>query len=157
VVFTVTSKNKIITDDNWICDSGVCGHDCKSDKGLFDVKGIDEKITVENGESIMAIKVGSLKRHIIQLHSSSVVMTLKEVKYVPELWVSLFSISKELKNRFDLSNKLLMIILKKGSVYFIFDRVIKAVIGSVSGIKMTTHDPSVASIAKRQFNFSQRN
>jgi hypothetical protein len=49
VVFTATSKNKILTDDIWICDSGACGHYCKSDKGLLDVKHISEKITVGNG------------------------------------------------------------------------------------------------------------
>jgi hypothetical protein len=131
VVFTVTSKNKILTDDIWICDSGAYGHYCKSDKGLFDVKDINEKITVGNGESMKAIKVGSLKCHVIQLNGSSVDVTLKGVRYVPELWVNLFSISKALKNGCDLSNKGLMIILKKGSVSVTFDRVIKTVNGSV--------------------------
>jgi hypothetical protein len=95
-----------------------------------------------------AIKVGSLKCHVIQLNGSSVNVTLKEVKYVPELWVNLFNTSKALKNGFDLSNKGLMISLKKGSVSVKYDRVIKTVNGSISGIKMTTHDPSVAYIAK---------
>jgi hypothetical protein len=95
-----------------------------------------------------AIKVGSLKCHAIQLNGSSVDVTLKEVKYVPELWVNLFSISKAMKNGFDLSNKGLMISSKKGSVSVTFDRVIKTVNGSISGIKMTTYDPSVAYLAK---------
>jgi hypothetical protein len=60
-----------------------------------------------------AIKVGSLKCHVIQRNGSSVNMTLKEVKYVPELWVNLFSISKALKKGFDLSNKGLMMSLKR--------------------------------------------
>jgi hypothetical protein len=42
----------------------------------------------------------------------------------------------------------LMISLKKGSVSVTFDRVIKTVNGSISGIKMTTLDPSVAYLAK---------
>jgi hypothetical protein len=95
-----------------------------------------------------AIKVGSLKCHVIQLNGSSVDVTFKEIKYVPELWVNLFRISKALKNGFDLSNKGLMISLKKGSVSVTFDRVIKTVNGSISGIKMTTYDPSVAYLAK---------
>jgi hypothetical protein len=41
VVFTVTSQNKILTDDTWICDSGAYGHYCKSESGLFDVKDIN--------------------------------------------------------------------------------------------------------------------
>jgi hypothetical protein len=95
-----------------------------------------------------AIKVGSLKCHVIQLNGYSVDVALKEVKYVPELWVNWFSISKALKNGFDLSNKGLMISLKKGSVSVTFDRVIKTVNGSISRIKMTTYDPSVAYLAK---------
>jgi hypothetical protein len=41
-----------------------------------------------------------------------------------------------------------MFSLKKVSVSVTFDRVIKTVNGSISGIKMTTYDPSVAYIAK---------
>jgi hypothetical protein len=37
-----------------------------------------------------------------------------------------------------------MISLKKGSVSVTFDRIIKAVNGSISGIKLTTYDPSVS-------------
>jgi hypothetical protein len=62
--------------------------------------------------------------------------------------MNLFSISKVLKNGFDLGNKWIMIILKKGSVSVTFDRVIKTINGFISGIKMTTHDPSVAYLAK---------
>jgi hypothetical protein len=144
----VTSKNEILTVDIWICDSGACGHYCKSGEGLFDVKDINEKITVGNGERRKAIKVGSLKYHVIQLSGASVNVTLKEVKYVPESWVNLFRISKILKNGFNLSNKGLMISLKKGSVSVTFDIVIKTVNGSISGIKMTTYDPSIAYLAK---------
>jgi hypothetical protein len=75
-------------------------------------------------------------------------VTLKEVKYAPELWVNLFSISKALKNGFDFSNKGLMISLKKGSVSVTFDRVIKTVNGSISGMKMTTYNSPVAYLAK---------
>jgi hypothetical protein len=148
MAFTATLKNEILTDDIWICDSGACGHYCKSDKGLFDVKDINEKITLGNGDSMKAIKVGSLKCHVIQLNGSSVDVTLKEVNYFPELWMNLFSISKALKNGFNLSNKVLMISLKKGYVSVTFDRVIKTVNGSISGIKMTTYDPPIAYIAK---------
>jgi hypothetical protein len=77
VVFTMTVQDEIIANNIWICDSGACGHDCKSDKGLFHVKDINEKITVGNGESMKAIKVGSLKCLVIQLNGSSVNVTVK--------------------------------------------------------------------------------
>jgi hypothetical protein len=59
LVFKEISKDEILVDNIWICDSGACGHYCKSDKDLFDVKDINEKITAGNGESMKAIKVGS--------------------------------------------------------------------------------------------------
>jgi hypothetical protein len=91
------------------------------------VKDINEKITVGNDESMMTIKFGGLNGHVIQIYGSSVNVTLKEVNYVPELWVNSFSSSMELKKRFNLSNKGLMISLKKRSVSVTFDRVIKTV------------------------------
>jgi hypothetical protein len=55
---------------------------------------------------------------------------------------------KALKNGFDLSNKGLIISVKKGSVSVKFGRVIKTGNGSTSAIKMTTYDPSVPNIEK---------
>jgi hypothetical protein len=75
-------------------------------------------------------------------------MSFKEFKYIPEFWVNLFTISIALKNGFDLSNKRLMISLKKASVSVTFNRVIKTVNGSVSDIKKITYYPSVAYITK---------
>jgi hypothetical protein len=95
----------------------------------------------------MKFNVVSIKCHVIQCNGSNVVETVKEVKYDPELWVNLFSISKALKNGFDLSNKGLIISLKKGYFSVTFDRVIKTVNGYISGIKMTTYDLSVDYLA----------
>jgi hypothetical protein len=64
VVLTVTSKNKFLMDDIWICVSGACGHYCKSDKGLFNVDNINEKITVGHSERM---KIGSLKSILFNL------------------------------------------------------------------------------------------
>jgi hypothetical protein len=95
-----------------------------------------------------AINVGSLKCHGIQFNGSSVDMTIRDIKNVLELWVNLVSIINALKNGFDMSNKGLMISLKKVSVSVTFDRVIMTVNGSISGIKITIYDPSVAYLAK---------
>jgi hypothetical protein len=75
VVFTATSKNEILTDDIWICDSEAYGRYCKSDKGLFEVKDINGKIILGNGESVKTTKIGNLKCHVTQLNNSSVNVT----------------------------------------------------------------------------------
>jgi hypothetical protein len=105
VISTVTVQDEIIADKIWICDSEACEHYCKSDKVLFDVKDINKKITVGNGESMKAIKVGSLKCHVIQLNGSSVNVTLKEVKYVPELWVNFFQHQQGIEERIQFEQK----------------------------------------------------
>ena len=58
---------------------------------------------------------------------------LQEVKFVPELWVKLFSISKALKNGFKIGNDDIIIHLSKGSTTLSFDRVLKTNNGFVSG------------------------
>ena len=137
VVFATTAKNEMFTEDIWICDSGACGHYCNSTKGLFNIEEINESITVGNGKSMTATKVGSLKCRIIQVDGSGLEITLNEVKYVPELWVNLFSINKALKKGYKLSNKGLSICLSKGAVSVTFDRVLRTANGSVSGIKLS--------------------
>jgi hypothetical protein len=54
---------------------------------------------VGNGKSMMATKDGSLKCCVIQVDGSELVITLHKVKYVSELWVNLFGISKALKKK----------------------------------------------------------
>jgi hypothetical protein len=47
----------------------------------------------ENDKNMTATKVGSLKCCAIQVDGSELDVTLQVVKYVPELWVNLFSIN----------------------------------------------------------------
>jgi hypothetical protein len=92
---------------------------------------------VGNGKRMMASKVGSLKCCVIQVDRLEFDITLHKVKYVPELWVNLFSINKALKNGRNLSNKRLSTCLSRGSTSVLFDRLIRSTSGSVSGIKLS--------------------
>jgi hypothetical protein len=90
-----------------------------------------------------ATKVGDLKCKVIQLDGSSLDVTLYEVKYVPELWMNLFSLNKALKNGYTLSKKEMSICLSKGPGLVTFDRVIRTANGFVSGIKLSIYSPLV--------------
>ena len=72
-----------------------------------------------------------------QINGSKFDVMLKEVKYVPELWVNLFSINKALKNGFKLSNDGISICLSKGPVSLSFDQIIPTTNGFVTGVKMS--------------------
>jgi hypothetical protein len=64
---------------------------------MFNVKEIKENkenITVGNGKSKMATKIGSMNYQVIQIDGSGININLHEVKIIPKLWVILFSINK---------------------------------------------------------------
>jgi hypothetical protein len=110
---------------------------------MFNLKDIAETITVGNGDSMMATKVGSLRHRVVQLDGSTLDIIINEDKYVPNLCANLFSISKAIKNGFKLSNNGTSICLTKGSASITFDRVTNTLSGSISGIKMVCKESSV--------------
>jgi hypothetical protein len=73
--------------------------------GMFNIQDIDEKVTVGNGNKMVATKVGILRLHVIQLDGSTLDIVINKVKYLPDLWANLFSVNKAIKNGFDLSNE----------------------------------------------------
>jgi hypothetical protein len=73
--------------------------------GMFNIQDIDEKVTIGNGEEMVATMVGSLRRCVIQVDGSTLNIMINDVKFLPELCANLFSVNKALKNRFKLSNK----------------------------------------------------
>jgi hypothetical protein len=118
--------------------------------GMFNVQDIDEKVTVENGNNIVATKVGSLRCRVIQLDGSSLDIVINEVKYLPDLCANLFNVNKALKNGFDLSNEGESISVTKGLSSITFDRIIKSLDGTISGIKMISLDSHTAYIAQNK-------
>jgi hypothetical protein len=86
----INPKLRKSQDDIWICDSGSYGHYCNYYKALFNVEDIKEIITVGNGKSMTATKVGSLKYQVIQFDGSGIDMTLYKFKIVHKLWVNFY-------------------------------------------------------------------
>jgi hypothetical protein len=65
MAFTVTLDVEKFDDNIWICDSGASSHHCSLDRGMFDVKNINENICVGNVDFLNATKIGSLKCRVI--------------------------------------------------------------------------------------------
>jgi hypothetical protein len=61
---------------------------------------------------------------------------LLEFKFVPELWVKLYSIDKALKDAFKITNEDFIINASKSSTTLSFERVIKTKNGVVSGVRL---------------------
>jgi hypothetical protein len=77
---------------------------------------------------------------------------MNEVNYLPDLCANLFSVHKGIKNGFDLNNEGESIFLTKGSSSITFDRIIKRLDGTISGIKMISLDSSTAYIAQNKMD-----
>jgi hypothetical protein len=77
---------------------------------------------------------------------------INDVKFLPELCANLFSVNKALKNEFKLRNKHENISLTKGSASITFDRIIKSLDGTVSGIKMGHLDFPTTYIAQNKLD-----
>jgi hypothetical protein len=85
---------------------------------------------------MIAKKVGKLRCGILQNNGEKLTVTLENMKYVPELWINLFSIREALKNGFILSNDGKIIKLSKLNMTLTFDKVVRTKNGFVPGIKL---------------------
>ena len=86
--------------------------------------------------ALTATKVGKKKATVMHKDGTTEDVTLTNVKYVPGLWVNLFSISQALKNGFSIGNKDVVITLTKGSTVLKFDRIIPTHQGFVIGMEI---------------------
>jgi hypothetical protein len=139
VVFTSIGTENNFSNDMWIFDSGARCHYFQSMEGLTDVKDIDETIKIGNSGAMQACKTGNLKCEVTQLDGRKFVVTLNNVKYVPEICSNLFSLNKALRNGFKFSNNDVIVSLTKKHVTLTFDCIIKTLDdGCVNGVMMRT-------------------
>ncbi len=82
----------------WIGDSGASCHYCNSEEGLYNYTTILKEIMLGNGNKMLAKEVGSLKCTVQPKNGDKYIVVLQNVKFVPNLWINLFSISKALNN-----------------------------------------------------------
>ncbi len=71
-------------------------------------------------------------------------MVLKDYKYIPDLWVNLFSITKSIQNGWNIGNEGLSLFLKKGKTQVTFDEVIHLQHGLLMGVTIVPQKLEVA-------------
>ena len=85
----------IVKEKNFfLCDSGATTHMTNSVENLTNVKEIDRSVTIGNGGSVKATKVGSMKTVLNDDKGNSVNVTFEDVIYVPELKFNLLSVGQ---------------------------------------------------------------
>ncbi|CAJ1937522.1 unnamed protein product [Cylindrotheca closterium] len=98
------SEEMKLTPQTWFGDSAASTHMCNDDTNLYDYDVIREEIKVGSGKTIVATKIGKLKLRVKQTNGKVIMMVLTKVKFVPELWCNLFSLTAAMDKGFDLGN-----------------------------------------------------
>jgi hypothetical protein len=137
VAFTSVENTKFLDNEIWIGDRGASNHYCNDDSALFDYKVISDEITVGNGYVMIAEKVGKLRCFVQQDNGEKVPIVLEGVKFIPDLWINLFSICNALKGGSKIGNIGEVITLTKNDVTLKFDNLIKTKDDCVPGIRLT--------------------
>ena len=133
----IKNKTMYYSEDIYIGDSGASCHMVHSDKGMYDATTIKEKITIGNGQSIEALKIGK-KRGMIKNDDGTIMnVVLTNVKYVPDLApYNLFSITQAISSGWMLGNEGKTIILKNGQSVLKFNKMLKTKSGYVGGAEI---------------------
>ena len=118
----------------WLADSGASTHMGNSDEGMYDYVDIDEGITIGDGKSLRATKVGKVRRTLHQVDGSTLDIVLEDYKCVPGLDTNLFSITKALASGWQLGNQGVHLTLAKDDMMVIFDRLYQSKGGCLVGV-----------------------
>ncbi len=129
------------TSNTWVADSGASCHMTNSDLGMMNVKHIDENVKIGNGKSLKATKVGDIVRTVVQTDGSTQDIRMK-AKFVPGLWVNLFSITRALKQGGTLGNDGLVMTIKKGKSLIKFDKIFETKAGYICGAEICPQETS---------------
>ena len=118
-----STKTDVITSDTFICDTGSSCHLTNSMEGMTNTRRDVCQIKIGSGQKMTSTIIGTKKVVAVQKDGSKQSIMLKDCRFVPELWVNLFSVNKALSNGFKISNEGLTIKLKKKNTEIKFDRV----------------------------------
>jgi len=129
------NSNIFVAANTWIAESGATCHMTNSDVDMTGVKIIDEFVKIGNGKEMRATKIGYVTRMVKQRDGISKKVTL-EVKYVPDLWINLFSLTKPLENGSKLGNDGIHITISKGNTTIKFDKILKTKTGFVGAVEI---------------------
>ena len=90
----------MITSDTFICDTGASSHLTNSMEGMINTRQDAYQIKIGSGQKMTSTIIGAKKVIAVQKDRSKQAIMLKDYRFVPELWVNIFSVNKALTNGF---------------------------------------------------------
>jgi hypothetical protein len=105
-------------------------------EGMSNLCDINSPVQIGTGEAVKCNKLGDKRIRLVQEDGSMKDITLKNCKYVPDLFTNLFSITKALENGWSICNEGLKIKFDKGNFGFTFDRTLRTESGAIMAVEM---------------------
>jgi len=136
MILMANEENKKFRETTWIADTGSSSHMTNSLKGMFELRDFSSRISVGDGKAIEATKIGKWKGVFIDPNGKKKKVILEGVQYVPELMVNLFSLTRVMKNGFDVAGRNNILSIRKGSWEMAFDQKIQSPNGFICGIDL---------------------
>ena len=116
-----------LTKEVWVGDTGSSCHMRSSLSGMFDLEPGTGGIKVGSGKVLKIIKIGKFRGEVMQKDSSTKILILDNVHFVPDLYCNLFSITSAMDDGYGLSGrKDEFLTLRKNDMVIKFDQVIKS-------------------------------
>lgn len=139
IVLMAQTQAGMCSPNIWIGDTGASCHMTRSLVGMSNLRNTNHTVTIGNGRTVTAGKMGTWRGIIVQEDGSTMNITLKDVAYVPTLHVNLFSITQAMKNQAMISNRGKFIVIKKEKLVFTFDKIFETRLGFVGGVEIKPH------------------
>jgi hypothetical protein len=136
-----------IDANTWLGDTGSTAHMTNSLEGMFNLKKDQGHVCIGDGKFMKSVQIGSKQMLVVQKNGETMEVTLQNVKYVPELWTNLFSITSAMNRGFKVSGEKNSLHVMKGDFKMSFDQVIKSPTGYLLGIQMIPQTGSETAVA----------
>ena len=131
---------KLMDTSLWLGDTGASCHMTNSPDGMFNQVKTNSGIVFGNGQRLKADFIGDKKGTVIQKNGARVPILMKNVKYVPQLYCNLFSITAALREGSELRGNIKSLRLIKGRRTYEFDRRVRSGKAALFAIKINSHD-----------------
>ena len=89
-------RYKSFDGSTFLGDTGASRHMVPTDEGMFDWREIDEPVVIGDGKQMKAIKIGKVRKTVLQADGTTHDIVLEDVKHVPGLDMPLFAVLKAL-------------------------------------------------------------
>ena len=151
----VQEKGKEGEGQMWLADSGASAHMTNSLEGLIHVVDIKSQVKIGNGVYLHATKIRTKKGMVIDKNRKKQKITLGNVKYVPDLFCNLVSLTQAMNIEFELKGEKNEMKLTKKDKTYCFDQVIPSGKGLLPGIMIHNQVDERQNSKRKKTKFEQ--